>query len=168
MELVELMPVEEWTAMEEELYALCGLNVRVFNREGKHIASHEGWANTLCPLIRSTQEGLMTVCSVAQQNVSAHAQKKQSPVLFECDAGLAKFAVPIFWKEEFLGTVGGCGCLLPDVEVETALLHEITGQEMEELRQAAASVKVMTEEIIEELMGQFQRRLDEALDQLQG
>lgn len=167
MELVELMPVEEWTAIEEELYQLCGMNVRVYNREGKHIASHEGWANTLCPLIRSTQEGLMTVCSVAQQNVSAQAKKSQAPVLSECDAGLAKFVVPIFWGEEFLGTIGGCGYRLPDVEVETALLQDITGQNLEELQRAATSVKTITEEKATELMDHFKKRLSEALDRLQ-
>ena len=167
MELAALMPVEEWTAMEEELYQLCGMNVRVYNQEGKHITSHEGWANNLCPLIRTTPEGLMTVCSVAQQNVSAQARKSQAPVLSECDAGLTKFVVPIYWGEEFLGTIGGCGCRLPDVEVETSLLHEITGQGIEELQQAATGVSVITEEEATELMDHFQKRLNAALEHLQ-
>ena len=116
MELADIISIEEWTTIEEDLYRLCGMNVRVYDNKGKHITSHEGWANNLCPLIRSSREGLMTVCSVAQQNVAAQARKRKSPVLSECDAGLVKFVVPIFWGEEFLGTLGGCGFHLEDVD----------------------------------------------------
>ena len=163
MELADIIPIEDWQEMEEELYQLCGLNVRVYDKEGKHITSHEGWASNLCPLIRSLREGLMTVCSIAQQNVAVQARKRKAPVLSECDAGLVKFVVPICWGEEFLGTIGGCGYRLPDVEVETLLLHEIIGTDLEELKQVATEVSVITEERATELMNHFQERLDAAL-----
>jgi ligand-binding sensor protein len=163
MELADIIPVEEWTALEEELYALCGMNVRVYNQEGKHITPHEGWANTLCPLIRSKRDGLMTVCSVAQQNASAQARKSKAPVMSECDAGLVKFVVPIFQGDEFLGTIGGCGYRNPDVDVETDLLHDITGVDLEELTQEASGVGLMTEEKAAELMNHFQERLNAIL-----
>ena len=163
MELADIIPIEDWTVIEEELYELCGMNVRVYNNEGKHITSHEGWANNLCPLIRSSREGLMTVCSVAQQNVAAQARKSKAPVLSECDAGLVKFVVPIFWGDEFLGTIGGCGHRLKDVDVETSLLHDITGVDLEELKQVAAGVGLITEEKATELMSRFQEHLNTAL-----
>lgn len=165
MELTDIMPIDKWEALEEELYKLCGMNVRVYNPEGIHITSHVEWANKLCPLIRSSQEGLMTVCSVAQQNVSAQAKKKKTPIMFECDAGLIKFTVPIFQGEEFLGTFGACGYRQSDVEVETSLLHDITGIDLEELEKAAAEVGVITEEKANELLNHFHERLDMALKQ---
>ena len=163
MELTDVISIEDWTAMEEELYELCGMNVRVYNNEGKHITSHEGWANDLCPLIRSSREGLMTVCSVAQQNVAAQARKHKAPILSECDAGLVKFVVPIFWGEEFLGTLGGCGYHLEDVEIETSLLHDITGVDLAELEQVASGVGLITEEKANELMNHFQEKFNKVL-----
>lgn len=167
MELADMMPIEEWAALEEELYQLCGMNIRVYNQEGKHITSHEGWASNLCPLIRSSREGLMTVCSVAQQNVAAQARKSKTPILSECDAGLVKFVVPIFWGEEFLGTIGGCGYHLPNTDVETSLLHEITGTDIAKLKEVATEVKLITEETATELMKHFQDRLSMALARAQ-
>lgn len=165
MELTDIMPVDKWDALAEELYKLCGMNVRVYNTEGKVITSHMEWANKLCPLIRSSREGLMTVCSLAQQNVSAQARKLKTPVMSECDAGLIKFVVPIFRGEEFLGTFGACGLRESDVEVETSLLYDITGIDLEELQKEASEVKEITKEKADELLNHFRERLDTALKQ---
>jgi ligand-binding sensor protein len=165
MELTDIMPIDKWNALAEELYKLCGMNVRVYNTEGKVITSHMEWANKLCPLIRSSREGLMTVCAMAQQNVSAQAKKLKAPIMSECDAGLIKFVVPIFHNEEFLGTFGACGCLESNVEVEKSLLHDITGIDLEELEKAASEVKEITEEKANELLNHFRERLDTALKQ---
>jgi ligand-binding sensor protein len=165
MELTDIMPIDKWDALAEELYELCGMNVRVYNNEGKVITSHMEWANKLCPLIRSSKEGLMTVCAMAQQNVSAQAKKLKTPIMSECDAGLIKFVVPIFHEEDFLGTFGACGCLESDVEVETELLHDITGIDLEELQKAASGVNELTEEKANELLALFRERLEAALKQ---
>jgi ligand-binding sensor protein len=163
MELTDIMPIDKWDALAEELYKLCGMNVRVYNTEGKVITSHKEWANKLCPLIRSSSEGLMTVCAMAQQDVSARAKKLKTPIMSECDAGLIKFVVPIFQGEEFLGTFGACGCRESDVEVEISLLHDITGIDLEELHKTASAVKKITEEEANELLNHFRERLDTAL-----
>ena len=49
------------------------------------------------------------ICAPGNQNFMAQAEKTRKPVIAECDAGLVKIAVPIFNKDEFLGTAGGCG-----------------------------------------------------------
>lgn len=166
MELADIMPIEEWAALEQELQRISGLNVRASDKEGKQITSHKASANNLCSLIRSGQQGLMTICSIAQQNLAAQAQKSREPVLSECDAGLGKFVVPIFWEEEFLGTIGGCGYRLPDVEIETYLIHKVTGTNIEELEKATNEVGLISEEKAIELMNTFQERVNMALKRL--
>jgi len=166
MELADIMPIEEWATLEQELRRISGLNVHAYDREGNHMTSHEASANNLCSLIRSGHEGLMTICSIAHQNVAAQARKSKEPVLSECDAGLVKFVVPIFSGEEFLGTIGGCGYRLPDVDIETFLIHKITGTDIEEVEKVASEVGLISEEKAAELMNDFQERVNEVLKRL--
>lgn len=163
MKLVDLMSVEGWKALEDALQKHCGMNVHVYDTEGNYITGEGVWASDLCPEVRSSREGLMNVCAIAHQNVAAMARKSKAPALFECDAGLVKFVVPIFNGDEYLGTLGGCGFRNPDVDVETSLLHDITGIDLEKLQHLASGVKTIDEDKVDELMQYFQESLDRAL-----
>ena len=163
MELTDILPIEEWTAMEEELYERYGLNVRVYDINGKHITSHEGMANTLCPVIRSSPDGLMTVCSVAHQNIARQAQKTKNPIMSECDVGMIKFVIPIFQGEEFVGSFGGCGYALEDDELETFLVQKLTSRDTQELEQLASEVKRISEDEANQMMESFNENLNQRL-----
>jgi ferredoxin len=80
-----------------------GLNAAVYNVDGVRITDFKKWANELCPALRATAKGQEYICAVAHQNIAARAIKTGKTVVDECDAGLMKFAVPIFVADEFLG-----------------------------------------------------------------
>ena len=54
------------------------------------------------------------------------AMKTRQAVVEECDAGLVKMVVPIFFADEFVGAVGACGFLLDDGEVDSFLVNKMT------------------------------------------
>ena len=109
MKLVDIMPVEKWEEIEKEINKRSGFNAAVYDAQGMRITEFKKWSNRLCPSLRETDRGLKFVCSVAHQNIAARVLKTRKTVIDECDAGLMKFAVPIFVGNEFLGVAGGCG-----------------------------------------------------------
>ncbi len=149
MKLTDIAPVEEWEALERALNKRSGLNSSVYNTEGFRITSFTAWANDLCPIIKSTPQGASAICALANQHATNKSKETRQPVIIECDAGFAKFAVPIFWNNEFLGTVGGCGYCLPGTEVDTFLIHKATAHDLQDLESKATSVKTITKEEID-------------------
>jgi ligand-binding sensor protein len=163
MKLEELLPTQAWEALERELHNRSGLNACIYDRDGNRITSFAAWANGLCPQIKSSAQGVATICAVANQYFTSQAKETGQLVVGECDAGLAKFALPIVHQGEFLGTLGGCGFRFPESEVETFLIHKATGLKMEDLERESDKVAEITRQEIEELAGWLQKRLDQAL-----
>lgn len=123
MKLVDIMPLIKWVEIEKEINRRSGFNAAVYDAQGMRITDFKKWANRLCPSIRETPKGLQSICSVAHQNVAARVIKTHETVIDECDAGLMKFAVPIFVDDEFLGVAGGCGKLSGVGQVDAYLVH---------------------------------------------
>jgi len=159
VKLTELASIEKWEALEKALNKRSGLNACVYDTEGFRITSFTAWANDLCPAIKSTPQGASAICALANQYVTSQSKETGQPVIIECDAGMVKFAIPIFWNNDFLGTVGGCGHRLPDSEVETFLIHKAINRDLEELDTMAASVKTISDEEINEHIKFLQNEL---------
>jgi ligand-binding sensor protein len=98
------------------------------------------WSNELCPKIKGDQRGLSQICALANQTMAAKARETRLPVIDECDIGLAKVVVPIYADGEFLGTMGGCGRLFEDGEIETFLVSKTIDCPEEEVENLAESV----------------------------
>lgn len=163
MELTELFPIERWAILEQELHQYSGLNVHVYNKQGRFVTPYNAWANSLCPLIRSFPQGLTTICAIAQQSLTLQAKKTKCPAISECDAGFAKFVIPIHRSEEFLGTIGGCGQRFPGSEVDCFLISKITGRDMQELQQTMIQVKEIQQDKMDEIVQLFQKWVNEML-----
>ncbi len=149
MKLTDLLPIEKWENLERALNKRSGLNSSVYNAEGFRITTFVAWANDLCPAIKSAPQGASAICALANQYVTSQCRETGQPATIECDAGLAKFAIPIFWNNEFLGTVGGCGYRLPDSEVDTFLIHKTIDYDIKKLDAMAANIKIITNEEID-------------------
>ena len=126
MELTDILPLDQWKALEKEINERSGLDVNVFNPSGYRITDFKVWANKLCPAIKDMDKGQSFICAVAHMNVSAMARNTAKPVIEECDAGLMKLVVPIFVNEEFIGAIGACGHVLDDGEADEFLINKIT------------------------------------------
>jgi ligand-binding sensor protein len=126
VKLTDLLPLGKWVELEKDVNEKSGLDVNVFDTNGRRITDFKFWANTLCPAIKDTDKGQSFICAVAHMNLAAIAKNTKAPVIEECDAGLIKIVVPIFVNDEFVGAVGACGACLDEGEPDSFLIHKIT------------------------------------------
>lgn len=151
MELVDLLPLDEWEMLENELRAKSGLAASVFNVDGVRITANPFWPNKLCPEIKANPKGQSFICATAHMNIANMAKEAKKPVIEECDAGFVKMVVPIFVDDTFLGAVASCGLLLDDGEVDSFLVNKITDMDVEKienLAQGAPSIKTEAAEAL--------------------
>lgn len=164
MELIDLLPIEKWTSLENELHEKSGLEVSVFNPEGIRITDNKGWVNRLCPVIKAHDKGQAFICAVAHMNIAAAARQEKAPVIEECDAGLIKLVVPIFVGEAYLGSIGACGLLQEDGEVDTFMVNRTIGIEEEEIDALSDDIGTVSAPFIEKLAGDIRGRITQIVE----
>jgi ligand-binding sensor protein len=162
MELTDILSTEGWKQLAEEIYEKFGLNGLVNDKDGSLIAASSRWANKICPKIKGGEQS-RTICAIAYQYLVKLAQEKKEPAVGECDVGLTKILVPIFYKEEFLGSAGGCGLLAEDGEIDTFYIAKVLSLNEEEVEKWMAGVKQVSQTEIETVVGYVKKRLDEIL-----
>jgi ligand-binding sensor protein len=163
MQLTDVMPTEKWVELEKKIVERYGVDSNVFNVEGVRISGFKAWANDLCPAIKATDKGQSFICAVAHMNLAAQAMQTRKAVVEECDAGLVKIVVPILLDGLFLGTVGACGVLLEEGEVDTFLINKITEIAAETVAQLSGKIRSISNEKALELSQFVQDRIDEIM-----
>jgi ligand-binding sensor protein len=143
MKLNDMLTLEEWTEFLKKIYERSGLNATAFDAQGAAVSTYKEWANELCPVIKGNPKGKGMICVNANNNISLMAMKSKKSVTEECDAGMVKFAVPVFTDNEFLGTISGCGLLPEGGEVDTFLIHKMTDLNEEELKKYSHGIKIL-------------------------
>jgi ligand-binding sensor protein len=165
MELVDIMPVDKWAEIEKEINKRAGFNACVYNTQGVRITEYRKWANRLCPAIRETDKGLQSICSVAHQNIAARAVRSRSTIIDECDAGLMKFAVPIFVEDEFVGVAGGCGKLRGEGQVDTYLVHRTAGLDEKVVQDLAGEIETIDEDRLKAVVNYVEEKVKEVIEE---
>ena len=163
MELVDIMPIEKWIEIEKEIHKRSGLNAAVYDVNGLRITDFKKWANKLCPALRATEKGQKFICAVAHQNIAAQAVKAKKTIVAECDAGLMKFAVPIFVGDEFVGTAGGCGMLRYQGQVDAYLVHRTTDMEETDVRNLAQDIETIPPDRLADVMKYVEKKVAESI-----
>ena len=161
MELTDILSKEEWARFEKEISDRFHLNCTVYNTEGNSITGTQNWCNRLCPEIKANKDALAAICAPANQNFTVQARQTRNAVVDECDAGLLKIAVPIFVGEEFLGTLGGCGLLLGDGEVEDFMVQKTTGMDENEILALCEGIGSLTEENARGAAAEIEERISQ-------
>ena len=144
MNLTDIAPLDKWVELEEDIHQQTGLDVNVFNIKGYRISDLKNWANKLCPEIKATDKGQSFICAPAHMNIANMAMKSRKTVIEECDAGLIKMVVPIFFADEFVGAVGACGFLLDDGEVDSFLINKMTEIDEDKIELLADGIPSIT------------------------
>ena len=163
MKLVDIMPVEKWIGLEQDINRRSGLNASVFDAAGIRITNFKKWANELCPAIKMNDKGQSFICSIAHQNAAKQSQQTKKPAIVECDAGLVKYVVPIFVDEIFLGVAGGCGLLPEDGEVEVFLIHKVTDIDNSDIEIMSKSINTIGQDKIYSLIDFTQKEIERIL-----
>jgi ligand-binding sensor protein len=161
MKLDDVMPNEKWIEVEQEINRRSGLNAAVYNVAGVRITDFKKWANQLCPALRATEKGQEYICAVAHQNIAAQAIKTRKTIVNECDAGLMKFAVPIFVDNEFLGVAGGCGLLRDQQQVDTYLVHRTTGMDQDVVEELSENIETIANDRLESTISYVENKVGE-------
>lgn len=150
MKLTDIQPMEKWIELEKKINEKYKIQSVSFDAEGARITDYVKWSNRICPVIKSSEKGGPFICAVAHMNMAAQAQKTHKPVVQECDAGILKIVVPIFVKDEFVGTAGGCGRLPADREVDTFMINKTIGIDEKEIEGLIDDIGSMTAELAQE------------------
>lgn len=160
MQLTDILPIEKWSDLESDLVTLYHLQSSVFNADGIRITSNKNWSNSLCPVIKSLEKGQSFICAVAHMNLSNQARQGKKPVIEECDAGLLKLVVPVFYGNEFLGVVGGCGLLPHEGEVDVFGINKITDIPEDKIKSLAVDMPTMSLERAESACKYIEKQLE--------
>jgi ligand-binding sensor protein len=144
MNLTDIAPLDKWVELEKDIHQQTGLDVNVFNIKGYRISDLKNWANKLCPEIKATDKGQSFICAPAHMNIANMAMKSRKTVIEECDGGLIKMVVPIFFADEFVGAVGACGFLLDDGEVDSFLINKMTEIDEDKIELLADGIPSIT------------------------
>lgn len=161
MELTDLLPLENWIALENEIHARSGLESNVFNTEGIRITDNKVWVNRLCPAIKATDKGQAFICAVAHMNLANQARDAENPVIEECDAGLMKIVVPIIVDGSFIGAIGACGLLPAGGEVDSFLINKMTDIEEEKIESLCEDLAVIEINSAEEVAQFIWEKIEE-------
>ena len=166
MELTDIAPLEKWMKLEEEVAKRTGMDANAFDRDGVRISEFKNWANKLCPAIKATDKGQAFICAVAHMNIAALAAQKKDVVIEECDAGLVKMVIPIFVKDEFVGSFACCGFILDDGEVDSFMINKTTEIDEEEIDRLSEGMKSITSkkanELVEFIKGEIEKIVNES------
>lgn len=161
MKLTDLMPAEEWAGLENELEEKFGLKSTVYTPDGMSFTGRHVFVNSLCETIKGSPAALSTICAAASQNFIAEAGSTGRAVIGECDAGLAKVAVPVLIGGEFLGVVGGCGLLPEGGEAEEFLVQKTTGLPEERVSVLCSALGEIGAETLDCVVRFIEQRLSE-------
>ena len=151
VELTDLLPLEKWAELENEIHSRSGLESNVFNTDGIRITDNKVWVNRLCPAIKATDKGQSFICAVAHMNLANQAKDEKRAVIEECDAGLMKIVVPIFVDGDFIGAIGACGLLPADGEVDSFLVNKMTDIDEETVEALCEDLAVIEKNSAEEV-----------------
>jgi ligand-binding sensor protein len=163
MTLLDICPMETWEALEIDLYEKFNLQGSVFNPEGVRITGVKNFSNPLCPAIKAEEKGQTFICSAAHMNMSAMVRRSRKPLVEECDAGLIKLMVPIFYKDEFVGVAGGCGLLLQGGSADSFAVSKIADMDEAEVSRLSAEIPDISEETISQAVDFIQERIRQIL-----
>ena len=163
MELTDLCPLETWENLEKELFEKFNFQGSVFTPDGVRITDAKNFNNQLCPAIKANEKGQTFICSAAHMNMTAMAKKQRTAVVEECDAGLIKLVVPIFFEDAFLGVAGGCGLLTEDNDVDTFAVTKLAAMDEALVTDLAGSVPRISSDLIPTVSTFIQDRLTQIL-----
>lgn len=159
MKLIDIYPIEKWTAFEKNIHEKSGMDANVFNPDGIRITEYKEWVNRLCPAIKSIDKGQSYICAIAHMNIAVQAMQTRTPAIEECDAGLIKLVVPIFIGDEFVGAVGACGLLAEDGEVDAFLINKTTDMNEDIIQNLSEGIGTISRQKAEALVEYIQQEL---------
>jgi ligand-binding sensor protein len=162
MELVDVLPAKAWKELAEDIHRRFGINGGVNDKKSFLVAASSHYGNKICAKVREGEES-RAICVSVQHYLAKLSQESKEPAVAECDVGLTKFVVPIFWKDEFLGTAGGCGVLAEEDEIDAFYVARVLHLSEEEVEKWIRGVKKVSHTELETAIAYLKECLKEIL-----
>jgi ligand-binding sensor protein len=159
LKLTDFLTIDKWIELETEIYTRSGLFPAVYNTKGIRITQHPFPMNPLCDRIKSTSKGQTFICANTHMNFTAIAKKTRQAVIEECDAGLMKIVVPIYFKDEFVGSIGGCGLIAEEGEIDSFLINKTIDMPEVEVNEFAHNISIISQQSIQTLVNYLNNRI---------
>ena len=167
MILTDLLSLNEWNEFTKDLHEKFAICCAVSDANGDHVSQYENWCNRICPVIKQKPEAIAAICAVAAQHFTLETKMTQKPLVSECDIALVKMAVPIFVGDIFLGTVGACGLLPEEGEVEEFMVQKSTELKESEVLELIEGIPTMSETRIREFTEYTAARIAEIVSRFE-
>lgn len=159
MNMTDILPVEAWRELAKEIYERFRLNPSVADAEGNIVAGGEYFGNPLCARIKKDPKGVSAICAVAGQYFASELRGSKLPMMDECDAAMTKVAVPVIVDGVVLGSVGCCGALVDDAEVDDFMVARSLGVDEADLEEFMDSLPHLTLDKAAELQAWLEKRI---------
>lgn len=163
MKLTDILPIEKWVELEKEISTLSGACANVYDIDGFKIIKEKNWSNRLCHKINHNKKGQTFICASAHQNMAIVARNTKKGVAQECDAGIVKIVVPIFKNDEFIGSIGCCGLMFEDGEVESFLICKTMDIDEDQIMALAEGVGVISERSAENIIQVIENKISKII-----
>jgi ligand-binding sensor protein len=159
MKITDVIPAEDLRALQLELSERFGLNADIVDADGKRLFGTT-WGNKLCRAIRDDDKGFGSICVPAGQ-MFAKLMKQGEPFSEECDGGMMRVAVPVLVDGEVVGSIGGCGVVPHDGEVDPFTIGMMSDIEESAATDMAGKLVPLAEGMVEEIQAYIRKRIEE-------
>lgn len=159
MKLTDILPVEQWIELENEIYARSGLNPSIFDADGVNITGTIT-RNALCHEIKASPKGQTLICSPSHQNITREAKKSYKPVIGVCHSGQTKIVVPIYVGVTFVGAAGGCGLIPESGGVDGLFVRKTLGIGNKRLEDLTKDIPSISQKKAQDVAHYIKERID--------
>lgn len=160
MKLTDILPVEQWLELEEEIFARSGLNPNIYDENGVSITKTGTTHNSLCHEIKASPMGQTSICSASHHHISQEAKKSYDPVVGVCKSGLLKIVVPIYVGVTFVGAAGGCGLVPEGGQIQNLFVSQTLDMDNEKVEVLAQSVPGISNKNAQAVANYIKERID--------
>ena len=123
MDVYDIKSEEEWQKILDDICRELGVPATIFDEKNK-VLQLSGERNELCRRIREDNEGFTFICGQSQQYMAEQARTTKKPVVDACEAGMAKFVIPLWHNGQWVGSLGACGACLSGEEIEEFMIQK--------------------------------------------
>lgn len=159
MKLTDILPVEQWMKLEEEIRERSGFNPTIYDADGVNITGTVT-RNPLCHIIKSNPEGQASICSPSHQDITNEAKKSFRPVVGVCRSGQTKIVVPIVVGVTFVGTAGGCGLIPENSGVTGLFVSKTIGVTIKRLEDLSRDIPTISQQKALDVAHYIKGRID--------
>lgn len=150
---------QTWQKLLDKTETALSLPTALLNPDNM-ILQRSGERNELCNEIRSRKKALPAICGQSQQFMAKTARTKKMVVVEICEAGMAKFVVPVFHGKNYLGCITSCGCRLPETSIETYLIEKIADISADAVANMTENVPVVQKDKLRQVAESLFHRLN--------